>query len=166
MYNIQHANRKSPISNLQSPISIKHKRQDEMSTEAGSIENKQSEGRELNTSQFAESMQQIMAREDVSVVVIYKNNKQQHTISGLDFIENVEEIVGGQKVSRLVISKANGETLLDISLRAGVGMTVLSLLLLPKVLGLGVVGALLARLKVEVVSPKTKIVEVMVNQAE
>lgn len=131
-----------------------------MSTEASNIEKNESEVDKDNTNQFGESLQQIMAQEDVSVVVIYKNNEQPQKISSNEFIENVEEIVGGEKVSRLIITKANGETLLDISLRAGVVMSVLTLFLLPKVLGLGVVGALLARLKVEVVSQKTKTVTI------
>ena len=137
-----------------------------MSTEINSIENKQSQVAEINTNQIAERVQQIMAQEDVTVVVIYKNNEQEHKISAQDLVENIEELVEGKKLRRIVVTKANGETLLDVSLRTGVVMAVLSIFLFPKVFGLGVVGALLARVKAEVVSPNIKTVEIESSKAE
>lgn len=137
-----------------------------MSTEINSIENKQSEVGEISTSEIAERVQQIMTREDVTVVVIYKNNQPDEKISAQDLVENIEELVEGKKLRRIVVTKANGETLLDVSLRTGVVMAVLSIFLFPKVFGLGVVGALLARVKAEVVSPNIKTVEIETNKAE
>ncbi len=137
-----------------------------MSTEADTTENKQSEVGEVNTSKLAENIQEIMAEENVTVVVIYKNNNERREISGEELLENVERIVEGEKVSRIIISKANGDTFLDISLTGGLTMTVLATFLFPKLIGLGIVGALLARFKAEVVSQKVKTVYIKANQAE
>lgn len=137
-----------------------------MNMEVSNAENKQSEISEVNTSQLAERVEQMMAQEDVTVVVIYKNNQQPQKISAQDLVENIEELVEGKKLRRIVVTKANGETLLDVSLRTGVVMAVLSIFLFPKVFGLGVVGALLARVKAEVVSPNIKTVEIESSNAK
>ncbi len=134
-----------------------------MSIEENSIVNEEAEVSQASSNQLAKNVEQIMAQEDVSVVVIYKNNEEQHKISGDKLVEDVEELIGNRKVSRIIISKANGETLIDTSFSSGLTMTVIAALLLPKVLGLGLIGALLARLKVEVVSQKTKAVAIKVN---
>ncbi|MGB0384410.1 MAG: DUF4342 domain-containing protein [Ardenticatenaceae bacterium] len=137
-----------------------------MSTQADTTQNKESEVREVSASKLAESLEEIMAAEDVNVVVIYKNKKQRREMSGNELLESVERIVDGEEVSRLIITKANGETFLDVSLSGGLVITVFATFLFPKLVGLGVVGALLARFKVEIVPQKVKTVDIAANQAK
>lgn len=72
-------------------------------------------------------------------------------IDGSKIIESVEEMVNKQNISRLIIYKPNGDRFLDISFVAGLTMAVLTTFLLPKLLGLGIIGALLGGFKIEVV---------------
>lgn len=84
-------------------------------------------------------------------------------IDGSKLIESVEKMVDRQNISRVIIYKPNGDTFLDISFAAGLTMTVLTTFLLPKLLGLGIIGALLAGFKMEVVhrepEPATPVAE-------
>jgi hypothetical protein len=72
-------------------------------------------------------------------------------IDGSKLIESVEKMVGKQNISRLIIYKANGDTFLDLSFAAGLTMAVLTTFLLPKLLGLAIIGGLLGGFKIEVV---------------
>lgn len=72
-------------------------------------------------------------------------------IDGSKIISGVEKMVDKQNINRLIIYKANGETFLDLSFAAGLTMAILTTFLLPKLLGLALIGGLLGGFKIEVV---------------
>lgn len=72
-------------------------------------------------------------------------------IDGSKIIEGVEKMVDKQNISRLIIYKANGDIFLDLSFAAGLTMAVLTTFLLPKLLGLALIGGLLGGFKIEVI---------------
>jgi len=73
-------------------------------------------------------------------------------------IKAIENIIAEERqgIKKLIIYKANGEILLKISFTAGLTMAILSTFLLPKLLALGIVGALLGGFKLEVVRRETE----------
>lgn len=68
-------------------------------------------------------------------------------------IKSIENMIAEDSagIRRVIIYKANGETLLNIPFTAGLTMAVLSTFLLPKLLALAIVGALVGGFKLEVV---------------
>lgn len=68
-------------------------------------------------------------------------------------IKSVENLITGdrEKIKQVILYKANGDVLFSISFTAGLTMIVLTTFLLPKLLALGIVGALLGGFKLEIV---------------
>lgn len=68
-------------------------------------------------------------------------------------IKAVENLITGdrEKIKQVILYKANGDILFNISFAAGLTMIVLTTVLLPKLLALGIIGALLGGLKLEIV---------------
>lgn len=87
-------------------------------------------------------------------------------IDGSKIIENVEKMVDKQNISRLIIYKENGDTFINIPFAAGLTMAVLTTFLLPKLLGLGIVGALLGGFKIEIVRREAQNVATESSQQE
>ncbi len=68
-------------------------------------------------------------------------------------IKAVENLITGdrKRIKQVILYKANGDILFNISFAAGLTMIVLTTVLLPKLLALGIIGALLGGLKLEIV---------------
>ena len=70
---------------------------------------------------------------------------------GSQAIDFIREMAQRGNISRVVISQQNGKPVLNITLTAGVLATGAVTLILPHLAGLGLLGLLLARMRIEVV---------------
>jgi hypothetical protein len=83
--------------------------------------------------------------------------KEEHTwieeieITGSQMVDRVKELVAEGNVRRVIIRNAEGQSLLEIPLTAGVVVGGAVTLLTPMLAALGAVAGLLARVKIEVV---------------
>lgn len=70
---------------------------------------------------------------------------------GSQVLDYVKQLAQRGNVSRVIVSRQDGKRILDITLTAGVLTTGAITLVLPQLAGLGVLGLLIGRMKVEVV---------------
>jgi len=72
-------------------------------------------------------------------------------IAGSELVGRVKELIAEGDVRRLIIKKPNDDLLIEIPLTAGVAVGSVFTIVAPVLAALGVMAALLARVKVEVV---------------
>ncbi len=77
-------------------------------------------------------------------------------VAGKDLVERAKKLVAEGNVRRLIIRKPDGTTLLEIPLTAGAVVGGVVTIFQPLLAVLGVLGALLAEVKVEVIRVKDK----------
>lgn len=80
-------------------------------------------------------------------------------VAGSQLVERVRELIEEGNVRRLIIRNPDGRTLLEIPLTFGAVASGALLLFYPVLAGLAAIGALVARLKIEIVRDEPEAIE-------
>lgn len=88
-------------------------------------------------------------------------------VAGNQLVERVKELIEEGNVRRLIIRNPEGRTLLEIPLTFGaVAGGALVIFFGPVLAALAVIGALVARIKIEIVRDEPEMIEQSVNEAK
>src|SRR5215207_235101 len=86
-------------------------------------------------------------------------------VAGSQLVERVRELIEEGNVRRLIIRNPDGRTLLEIPLTFGAVASGALLLFYPVLAGLAAIGALVARLKIEIVRDEPDAIEQDINKS-
>lgn len=96
------------------------------------------------------------SQQEVSAVKEERTWTEEVKVSGCKLTRRVKELIAEGNVRRLIIRRANGETLLVLPLTTGVAASSAAVIFFPILAALGVVAALVANFKIEVVRAEEK----------
>ncbi len=76
--------------------------------------------------------------------------REEFEVTGSALLDKVKELIAQGNIRRIIVRRANGKTLADIPLTAGVGIAGILTLVMPMLVALGAIAALVAQFRIEI----------------